>query len=992
MQWQPTDAQYLQPANLSLKRAPRAYERAPSAPFSRQKMRVGKVWKRIAAPVEIRRRSFGGGGGAGGKPVKKIRLDDGGAVSVARWDGEGEGEDGKVHTPARKIVLRRDRVGDEGLAALSDEEDDGDRNELEEGAAVEVFDEDGTLLDVDPDIVEEQHEWVDEEDEFNPTMMHLGDTIEQAQQQSGDGARDNDDKTGERDTREEPLPADEASVDREPVSTLGEENVAPQTTTPAREEVVLPEGFVSPGKQQPGTSRSRSARKSLGSRRRTLPTEWKPSRLRQSVLAYEDEDKDVPAVSEEAVMAQVDDVVQEEDQTTHLAISAEPADRGAEQEWEDVEDEPDMDPDAIMGDASIDNDHADALVASTTEHEAEETSPGEADVTSENIRAASPVKLPSSPVPSVEGHHPRLPLRRSPRRKSTSPVKQSAIRPSFERPHLVAFTPIKGLPRFPAFAASPIVDDQSEEDTVENDAPPLLERSVSAPPEEPKMSPHRPSRPRVSDDTALLQAFLNRAAETKSSGRRISTSKRESITNRRDSDAVRQALASPAKPEVLADLDPNSPSPRKTTVVSDEIDNANILPEAESSPLQKTRRSGRATRKAAPQTATPAAAPNKISIRGNPDSVVLRKSEAQETSAITRTNTRKNKGGSVLPLYRLDKLRQQGVVDPLDDGMVVDDELISRPNSKGKALRWNETLVEFWQGGDVSETSVLSDELSSSSSAPLENDTMEVEAEVPTSRVAPPPPAETPSKPKIRRLKATRTASTPGKAPSAPLEGAAKADVAETAEAAAPQAKAPAPTKRRSRIATPAKGLGNASLLPADLEPTPAATSAAALAPAPAPPAQQHLKKSIPAPSTTSAGGRRKAPASKLPALSSSSSSSTTTTSTVSQGKENLISSPPKKKAGPGAMPTSKSFAPKLDFGKSLAPPSSGTGSQDDALPGLASPAKKVGRKGGVMFAPSMSAGNGGSQEEGRESREEVPLGLRSPAKKRTRRAVGGGR
>ena len=76
------------------------------------------------------------------------------------------------------------------------------------------------------------------------------------------------------------------------------------------------------------------------------------------------------------------------------------------------------------------------------------------------------------------------------------------------------------------------------------------------------MSPHKPSRPRVSDDTALLQAFLNRAAEGKNS-RRISATKRESITNRRDSDAVRQALASPAKAEVLADLDPNSPSPRK---------------------------------------------------------------------------------------------------------------------------------------------------------------------------------------------------------------------------------------------------------------------------------------------------------------------------------------------------------------------------------------------------------------------------------------------
>lgn len=461
------------------------------------------------------------------------------------------------------------------------------------------------------------------------------------------------------------------------------------------------------------------------------------------------------------------------------------------------------------------------------------------------------------------------------------------------------------------------------------------------------------------------------------------------MTNRRDSDAVRQALASPVKPEVLAEMDPNSPSPRKSTIASDDVDDANILPEPEPSPLHKTqRRSSRATRRALPQTATPAAAPNKISIRGNSENVVLKKSEAQEVSQLTRTNTRKNKGGAVLPLYRLAKLQQQGIVDPLDDGTTVDGDITPKPNSKGRALRWNETLVEFWQGGDVSETSLLSDELGSSCPAPPAVDNIEFEGDVPSSVAAPPPPAETPSKPKIRRLKAPRTAAAPGRAPP-PSESTASFAPIETAEAM-PPSKAPAPAKRRSRIATPAKGSGGSSLLPADLE----TTSAAAPTSAPAP--QQ--KKAIPTPTTSStSAGRRKAPVSKLPAPASAATAHPTSTSSIAlgQGKENqqsLISSPPKKKpASTVGLPSTKTFAPRLDFGRSasLAPASAQT--QDDGVPGLASPAKKAGRK-GVVFAPPPAMGSqedgGSGRERERERDGEVPPGLRSPAKKRTRRAV----
>jgi hypothetical protein len=60
----------------------------------------------------------------------------------------------------------------------------------------------------------------------------------------------------------------------------------------------------------------------------------------------------------------------------------------------------------------------------------------------------------------------------------------------------------------------------------------------------------------IDDDTAILKDFLNRAAASKAE--KAATHRRESLQNRRDSDVIRNALASPRR--VLEDKDPNSPS------------------------------------------------------------------------------------------------------------------------------------------------------------------------------------------------------------------------------------------------------------------------------------------------------------------------------------------------------------------------------------------------------------------------------------------------
>lgn len=476
------------------------------------------------------------------------------------------------------------------------------------------------------------------------------------------------------------------------------------------------------------------------------------------------------------------------------------------------------------------------------------------------------------------------------------------------------------------------------------------------------MSPRRSARPRMSDDTALLQAFIDRNAVSKSS-RRVSASKQEQISNRRDSDTVRQALASPAKAEVLGDLDPNSPSPRKpldATPVPDFSASISSPTSAvsEDVAVPKARRSGRDRRRADRSTL---GAPNKISLRGNSDPVVLKaRNEAQELSNLTRQNTRKNKGGSVLPTLRLTKLAAEKA--PID---------ISPPSSESageipakqikRNIRWDETLAYFQDAPSEPESMLF--ELGDGGKVTVQGTEQQPQvdqSEGSDSKTVAIPAAETPSKPKMRRLKAPRTAANaaPGKAPSAPIP----AD--EPTEPTTTSASDPKPKPAgRSRIATPAKGLAASSLLPADLAPAPVKA------------------KSTPAP-------RKKAMPSRLPAPASFSASTQQSAQpqVTDPAAPSLISSPPKKRAAPATSsfaPATKNFAPKLDFGRSATfkPAESEHGG---SMPGLMSPAKKGTR--------SLFASNVGGQEREEtaaddSSRRKVP-GLGSPAKKRTRRGV----
>jgi hypothetical protein len=763
----------------------------------------------------------------------------------------------------------------------------------------------------------------------------------------------------------------------------------------------IPEGFVSPVKKRERRTINQ-VRLSNANRRRTLPVNFAaqhpavtPISVKEEVVEEEPEEEAEPSLihvskddnlstvepadellvlpSESVAESVIQAALDEEDSDVELGIlphdneavaskKAHIDDTHDENAWEDVDENvPEESVDVEMEADSTQQQQPDVEVAPSDvlpsredEHQVEEE---EKMVVSEDSAPRSPTKQDVSPVGSIAGPHPRLPLRRSPRRQSTSPVRRNATLPS-SRSHLVAFTPIK-LPVYSSsngLQSSPLPTAENQDSMhIDNPTPlPQLTRSSSAPPEEPQMSPRRPKQPRISDDTALLQAFLNRAAESKTSKDSTITAKRDSMENRRDSNAVRQALASPAPPtkavagDVLADLDPNSPSPRKQALAASLAEAAQSSGKAaddqdedelaSGTPTKRTsaRKSGRVKKKTQVLSANTyssssgtSAGPNRIAIRSADSVVVLKKTEAQEIAQMTRTNTKKNKSGAVLPPMRLTRLaaeklaRVDEIGPPDDDEMDVD--VPSAPAKTGKrAVKWAETLESFHEGTNEPEMSMLSDELN-----------------VPEEPSAAPPASDTPSKPKpgkLRRLRTPRSTSS--------STGNVRTETGAVAPPA-PEAAKPAPrvTKRSSRIATPAKLPGAAkSLLPDGLMDTEEPASAPS------------VKK---APIT-----RKKAPSSKLPAPASSLS--------AAAGKENsLIASPPKKRT---TATTRASAVPKLDFkGKMdahpvLEAPTLGIG---------ASPAKK-GRPAQVLFKESGEVSV---------TRDEV-VGMGSPAKKRTRRGL----
>ena len=268
----------------------------------------------------------------------------------------------------------------------------------------------------------------------------------------------------------------------------------------------------------------------------------------------------------------------------------------------------------------------------------------------------------------------------------------------------------------------------------------------------------------IDEDTAILKDFLSRAAASKAERAAVVTHRRESIQNRRDSDVVRHALASPRK--VLEEKDPNSPSKYDNdatldlsqtltlTAPDETLDSPTMKGTDEEKSIRNSRRSSRTKKSRLPAPASAAQAQaSKIAIRradGNEVVVLKKNNDVQELASLTRSNTRKNKQGAFGVTVRLLKVAMDASsLPPIDDS--------TRELVIGKNIRWDEQLTYYQENPETLaevESLATPDELggpdSSSSS----------KAKVKTSKS---------STPKVRRVRGLGTVNgTPGKGLLAP--------------------------------------------------------------------------------------------------------------------------------------------------------------------------------------------------------------------------------
>ena len=200
---------------------------------------------------------------------------------------------------------------------------------------------------------------------------------------------------------------------------------------------------------------------------------------------------------------------------------------------------------------------------------------------------------------------------------------------------------------------------------------------------------------RISDDTSMLQDFLNRA-QAKKAAKNVPSLSAE--IPKLQSSPVRRSPRKALEPHVVDAVSPQktkknskgpSTPPRKR--IAEESDSSDD-PETVAGP-STFRRSAR-TRLPAPSK-TPPGAPSFIPVRrgDGSDQVVLQKSQAQEMAIMTRANTRRNKGQSKPPSLALQNLPPESPVK-----MTAQERA-----DHAKKVAWAERLASYQESRDAPE-------------------------------------------------------------------------------------------------------------------------------------------------------------------------------------------------------------------------------------------------------------------------------------------------
>ena len=229
-------------------------------------------------------------------------------------------------------------------------------------------------------------------------------------------------------------------------------------------------------------------------------------------------------------------------------------------------------------------------------------------------------------------------------------------------------------------------------------------------PEEPPRITTR-SIARLSDDTTMLKAFLNRAQAKKAAMDTKLTAREEKMSS------VASPRRSPRK--ALVERSANSPSPRRQTKIAhrpgtppskgrlqEHLDDAvawEDIDEISTVPLetQPMRRSARSKKLPVPVKGS-APAPGTLSLipvrrADGTDPVILQKGNTQELAIMTRANTRRNKGQAKLPTFMLEEL-QLRIQEEVEQ-----ERSVTRSQTKEarKNVGWDEKLVYFQQAPET---------------------------------------------------------------------------------------------------------------------------------------------------------------------------------------------------------------------------------------------------------------------------------------------------
>jgi hypothetical protein len=311
-------------------------------------------------------------------------------------------------------------------------------------------------------------------------------------------------------------------------------------------------------------------------------------------------------------------------------------------------------------------------------------------------------------------------------------------------------------------------------------------RSLSPPPQEETGPDDYTMTIALDDDTAILKDFLTRAAANKAN--KVETiARRTSLINRRDSGAVRHALASPRR--ILEDKDTNSPSKYDNDVTFDitqtltvdadqhpplspNRNQADAEDNEDANESKSSRRSTRARKSRLPAPASVAASqppqgPKSIAVRraDGTEPIVLKRTEAQELGLLTRSNTRKNKQGAFavsVKLFSLNTEAAKNKAETMSDQVAKDamEILPINPLTGKKNVRWDQTLAYFQEGTDTQAN------MKAEADSLATPDELSIPLSVPStkSKIKVPKDKSSSSAPKIRRIRGLGAANgTPGK-------------------------------------------------------------------------------------------------------------------------------------------------------------------------------------------------------------------------------------